>query len=760
MHAIRNRSAQATRQNAMTSRWSSFFAGALFAGVLFSGLLAYPGIAHASPATEVAYRWNNVAIGGGGFVTGLLFHPAEKGLAYARTDVGGAYRWDDKAHSWIPLTDWLGAEDTNLLGIESLAVDPSDPERVYLAAGTYTNPKVGNGAILRSQDRGRTFLRTDLPFKLGGNELSRGNGERLAVDPNDGRVLLFGTRRDGLWRSEDHGSRWSKVESFPAIATSPAASAQGWNRVQQIGIVFVEFDAGSGRAGHPTPRIYAGVSTQETSLYVSDDAGRSWKAVEGQPVGLRPNHMARGSDGTYYLSYADLPGPDKMSDGAVWKYVPATGAWTDITPAPQSTDTEKDGFGWGTVTVDPQNPQVLLASTFTRYGPHDDIFRSTDGGVTWQPLFARSDFDHSASPWTAHASPHWMADIEIDPFNSDEAMFVTGYGIWASRNLTAFDDGKSTVKWWFKNTNLEETVPLDLISPPEGAHLLSAVGDIDGFRHDDLAVPPLQFSGPRLTNGESIAYAGQVPSTVVRSGTVRDRNNNEVRAAYSLDGGKSWESFASEPPQGEGAGHIAIAADGKRVIWTPLKSGAWITADFGKRWQKVKGVPDTAVIEADRVDEGIYYGFDGITGKLYVSGNGGVEFKESQGAVGEFGDWFRPEVHPDPLHSGVVYLTASRRGLLRWSAGKLERLPGVENAHSLGLGKPKEGSDTPALYLFGQIAGKTGLFRSDDDGRRWVRIDDAAHRYGKIYRVTGDPRLYGRVYFATGGRGIVYGDPR
>lgn len=755
MHGIHNRPAQATQRKAVVSRWFSFVAGPLLVG-----LFACFGTAQASPAAEIAYRWKNVAIGGGGFVTGLEFHPAEKGLAYARTDVGGAYRWDDKAHSWIPLTDWLGAEDTNLLGIESLAIDPSDPERVYLAAGTYTNPKVGNGAILRSLDRGRTFLRTDLPFKLGGNELSRGNGERLAVDPNDGRVLLFGTRRDGLWRSEDHGAHWSKVESFPAIATSPAASAPGWNRVQQIGIVFVEFDAASGRAGQSTPRLYAGVSTQETSLYVSDDAGRNWKAVEGQPLGLRPNHMARGSDGTYYLSYADLPGPDKMSDGAVWKYVPATGAWTDITPAPQSTDTEKDGFGWGAVTVDPQNPQVLLASTFTRYGPHDDIFRSTDGGVTWQPLFPRSDFDHSVSRWTADHTPHWMADIEIDPFNSDEAMFVTGYGIWASRNLTAFDDGKSKVKWWFKNTNLEETVPLDLASPPQGAHLLSAVGDIDGFRHDDLAVPPLQFVGPRLTNGESIAYAGQAPLTVVRSGTVRDRNNNEVRAAYSLDGGKSWELFASEPPQGEGAGHITIAADGKRVIWTPLKSGAWITADFGKHWQKVKGVPDTAVIEADRVDEGIYYGFDGITGKFYVSGNGGVEFKEAQGAVGGFDNWFRPEVHPDPLHSGVVYLTASGRGLLRWSAGKLERLPGVENAHSLGLGKPKEGSDTPALYLFGQIAGKTGLFRSEDDGRHWTRIDDPAHRYGKIYRVTGDPRLYGRVYFATGGRGIVYGDPR
>jgi photosystem II stability/assembly factor-like uncharacterized protein len=550
------------------------------------------------------------------------------------------------------------------------------------------------------------------------------------------------------------------MESFPAIASSPAASAQGWNRVQQIGIVFVEFDARSGRAGRSTPRLYAGVSTRETSLYVSDDAGRNWKAVPGQPVGLRPNHMARGSDGSYYLSYADLPGPDKMSDGAVWKYVPATGAWTDITPAPQSSDTEKDGFGWGAVTVDPHNPRILLASTFTRYGPHDDIYRSTDGGTTWQPLFPRSDFDHSVSRWTVDHTPHWMADIEIDPFNSDEAMFVTGYGIWASRNLTAFDDGKSRVQWWFKNTNLEETVPLDLISPPAGAHLLSAVGDIDGFRHDNLAVPPLQFAGPRLTNGESIAYAGQVPSTVVRSGTVRDRNNDEVRAAYSLDGGKRWKLFASEPPQGEGAGHITVAADGKRVIWQPKNAGAWMTDDFGKHWQQVEGVPDTAVIEADRFDQGLYYGFDGVAGKLYVSRNGGVDFKPVQDALGELGDRFRPEVHPDPLNSGVVYLTASRRGLLRWSAGKLERLPSVENAYSLGLGKPKQGGDTPALYLFGQIAGRTGLYRSDNEGRHWARIDDDAHRYGRIYRVTGDPRLYGRVYFATGGRGIVYGDPR
>lgn len=723
------------------------------------------GIAHADDAA-VAYAWKNVAIGGGGFVTGIVFHPAEQGLAYVRTDVGGAYRWDDKTQRWIALTDWLGPEDNNLLGIESIAIDPSDPERVYLAAGTYLNEKVGNGAILRSSERGHTFQRADLPFKLGGNEMGRGNGERLAVDPNDGRVLFFGSRGAGLWRSQDGGAGWARVKSFPDIATSASAGVQtSWAGLQPVGIVFVVFDPAGGRKGAPTPKLYAGVSTRDTSLYESGDGGATWAAVPGQPKGLRPNHMARASDGTFYLSYGDEPGPNTMNDGAVWKYAPASGEWKDITPAPQSTDTERDGFGWGAVAVDPRNPQVLLATTFCRYEPHDDIFRSTDGGRHWTPLLPRSRFDHSTAAWTRDAYPHWMADIEIDPFDADHAIFVTGYGLWASHNLTAADRGRN-VDWRFKNTGLEETVPLDLASPPQGAHLLSGVGDIDGFRHDDLDTPTLQFAGPRLTNGESIDYAGQAPQIVVRSGTVRHREHNEVRAAYSLDGGKSWASFVSEPPQGEGAGHITIAADGKRVIWTPDKAtNAWITADFGKRWQAVEGLPARAAIEADKVDEGLYYAFDGVTGKLYVSGNGGVEFKEvatGVGAVSEnaVGDWFRPEIRPDPQRSAVVYLTASWRGLLRWSAGKLERLPGVENADSLGLGKPREGGTAPTLFVSGKVDGKLGLFRSDDDGRHWQRIDDDAHRYGRISRVTGDPRLYGRVYFATGGRGIVYGDPR
>src|SRR5690606_25615592 len=216
------------------------------------------------------------------------------------------------------------------------------PERVYLAAGTYTHERAGNGAILRSADRGATFQRSDLPFKLGANELARGNGERLAVDPNDGRVLFLGSRAHGLWRSEDHGVRWKRVAGFPALATAESASASNWKK-QAIGIVFVVFDPASGQAGAPTPVVYAGVSSREGGLVRSADAGRTWQAVPGQPTGLRPNHMVGDGRGDFLLSYGDEPGPDSMKDGAVWRYSPASGTWRQITPRPR--DRQRGGFG-------------------------------------------------------------------------------------------------------------------------------------------------------------------------------------------------------------------------------------------------------------------------------------------------------------------------------------------------------------------------------------------------------------------------------
>ena len=730
-------------------------------GVIACSLFLTPSV-HAGQPAAIPYHFTNVRIGGGGYVSGLLFHPSVRDLYYARTDVGGAYRWDQAGGRWQPLTDWIAAKDENLLGIDSLAVDPADPQWLYLAAGMYTSAQAVNAAILRSHDQGRSFQRVDLPFKLGGNELGRGNGERLAVDPNDGRVLFLGSRDAGLWRSADHGAHWTRVAGFPAVATSPSASATNAWRTQPVGIVFVVFDPASGRQGQPTPVVYAGVSTQQTSLFRSVDGGRHWGAVPGQPVGLRPSHMHRASDGDYYLSYGDEPGPDTMHDGAIWRWQPSSGRWTEITPLPGH-GRAKD-FGWGDVAVDPSNPAVLIASTHHRYTPHDLLFRSTDRGAHWTEVFAHSAFDHGEAAWTVEHTPHWMTTVTIDPFDPDHVMFVTGYGIWASRDMRALDHG-GAVHWWFQDRGLEETVPLGLVSPPQGAHLLSAIGDLDGYRHDDLAVAPLQFRAPpRYANGESIDYAGWRPARVVRSGYLREPFGPAVRAAWSDDGGQHWQAFASEPPEGEGAGNIALTADGGGVLWSPRHARhTWLTRDFGRHWQVAAGLPGGVDVLGDRFDAARCYAVDATSGALFTSHDGGASFAP---LAGDFGAAARGHGHvqlqASPEAAGQLYLAAGDLPLMRGGDdGKLRSsASGITGVDAFGFGKAAPGQAAPALFVAGRLDGRQGIYRSDDGGGHWLRIDDDAHRYGRITRLTGDPRVFGRVYLATGGRGVVYGDPR
>jgi len=93
-------------------------------------------------------------------------------------------------------------------------------------------------------------------------------------------------------------------------------------------------------------------------------------------------------------------------------------------------------------------------------------------------------------------------------------------------------------------------------------------------------------------------------------------------------------------------------------------------------------------------------------------------------------------------------------------AGNVQhRFAGLAGVDAFGFGKPAEGRRGPTLFVAGRLAGRQGIFRSIDSGSHWLRINDAAHRYGRITHLVGDPRVFGRLYLATSGRGIVYAEP-
>jgi hypothetical protein len=701
-----------------------------------------PPVSAADPSRVAApglYTWQNVQIVGGGFVTGIITHPGQRDLMYARTDIGGAYRWDASALRWIPLTDWVGASDWNTLGIESVAVDPTDPGRLYLAAGMYTNSWAGNASFLRSTDQGRSFQRSSAPFKMGGNMDGRFAGERLAVNPLNPAELYFGSRDNGLWNSSDYAVTWNQVSTFPITGATNG-----------IGIVFVVFDPAN--AG----TVYAGVSSATTGLYRSTNHGATWQAVPGQPTGLLPNHGALSADGVFYLTYGDQPGPNGMASGAVWKYNTRDGAWTNVTPP--TPNGSPIWYGFGGVAVDAAHPGTVMVSTMDRWWPGDDIYRSTDGGAHWTSINSLSTRDSSLSPylnWGAAsvALGHWIGDVEIDPFNPDHVLYVTGATIMASEDVTRVDSG-GVSHWFVGAKGLEETVALGLISPPAGAHLLSVVGDIGGFRHDTLSASAASgmFTNPLMSTTTDIDFAELNPAIVARVGWANQHGG------YSRDGGTTWTFFATDAPgAANGPGWIAVSADGSTFLWSPSQGTLSYSRDNGATWTASTGAPSGVPVAADRVNPTKFYVYHPGGGSVYVSTDGGASFAvKARGLTGSDARAVRPlpGIEGDlwlPLRSGLYHSTDS--------GASFARLGTVNQAVAIGFGKPAPGATYPALYLSGWVNATLGVYRSTDAGASWIRINDDAHQYGGVNLITGDPRIFGRVYLGTGGRGILYGDP-
>jgi hypothetical protein len=541
-----------------------------------------------------------------------------------------------------------------------------------------------------------------------------------------------------------------------------------------LGVSFVLFDAQSGAPGAATPTLYVGVArlapddaatldaagrparNPTDALFRSLDGGQSWQPVPGQPAQLMPHHAALDGAVRLYLSYSDRPGPNDIRRGAVFRLDTQSGLWGDITP-PRPAE-QRGGFAG--VSADLRNPGVVLVSTMDAWSP-DEIYRSTSAGECWTAIGPRARRDVRGAEWVrfgaeAPSATGWMGDIEIDPFHASRALYITGQGIWWSDDVTAADAAQPT-HWSFVNEGLEETVALGMVSPPAGARLLTAIGDIAGFRHDDFAASPPSgmYDNPRFGNTSSLDFAELAPQRLVRVGT-----NSGRHGAHSSDGGSSWTPFASEPPGSTGEGAVALSADGATIVWDPRGAGPHYSRDEGANWTASSGYspPDgnTGALVADRVNPLVFYGRAG--GNVFVSRDAGVSFSPA-GSFGNGGGGAR-------LRSvfgleGQLWVS-SNSGLLRSgdAGASFERIAAVSSAAALGFGQAAPGASFPAVFLSGNVDGRSGLFRSDDAGASWQPIDDEMHKFGFINHLTGDPRQFGRVYLGTGGRGIVVGDPR
>lgn len=666
---------------------------------------------------NIALGERNVAIGGGGYVTGIYLHPLQKDLIYIKTDVGGFYRWNPIDSHWIPLTEHFPLEQSNYYGGESLALDPNNPDIVYIATGKFTADwALPKGTIFKSTNKGETWTKLNIDLKMGGNEDLRWVGERLAVNPLNSNALFFGSRLDGLWKSSDAGINWSKVSSFPR------------NGKAGIGITAIAF--------HPSVSGLVYAIAYGDGIYQSTDAGTTWSQLQGSPPKAR--RVAIAKNGVLYVTYG----------AGVSKYV--NGTWTTITPF-----NTQDTFN--AISVNPTNPNDLLVSQGEN-SESSEIYQSSDGGTTW--IKKMKSMNKTVPWWSSHMlSNPWIAAIEFDPYVPGRVWFTDWYGIWRTENIYA-----NPVAWTNYEKGHEEVVTFSLVAPPSGSLLLSGMADVDGFYHDKGldTYPSAPFGNSNLSFQDTyqIAYCETDPLKMVRVGGTR--GNNTYSGATSTDGGRTWKSFASFPADTMPT-RIAISATNPNTfIVTVSKGQPMVTHDGGKSWRQVSGLPNgfegpwnwSQPLAADKVDGNTFYYY--ANGKVYRSTDSGQTFETVNDALPDEA-WHSLKTRPGVKDE--VWVSVDRQGLYRSTDGgkTFSQLDQVERAYLFAFGKPQTGTAS-TLYLYGNISGMgEGLFRSLDLGQTWSFIGDRSQPIGNDPNAMEASRQeFGLVFIGTNGRGIYY----
>ena len=294
----------------------------------------------------------------------------------ARTSAG-AYRWNEAAQSWIPITDWLGPNDMGLLGIDALALDPSAPGRVYMLAGTdYWNQGKTMILAFRRLRRNVRHHQRHRPVQDPWERLwaakrrTARRGSRISP-----RVLFCGTRSNGLWKSADRGSTWAQVASF----TKPASGD---------GVGFVLFDK-TRAAGGPTQRIFAGTLNTGGNLFVSDDAGNTWQAIALPALSkqVMPQRAVLTPKGRYlYMTVANGSGPGfgngtTISRGALLRYDTDAKTWENISPR----EFPRRSAQSGTARADPIRTPTWAASAASPWTPRIRTASSRRRSTPWKP---------------------------------------------------------------------------------------------------------------------------------------------------------------------------------------------------------------------------------------------------------------------------------------------------------------------------------------------------------------------------------------
>jgi photosystem II stability/assembly factor-like uncharacterized protein len=390
--------------------------------------------------------------------------------------------------------------------------------------------------------------------------------------------------------------------------------------------------------------FYAGVNNG--GVWKTDDYGRRWQPIfDSAPTGsIGDIAVAPSSPDVIYVGSGEgLHRPDLGTGDGIFKSSDGGRTWQHV----GLTDVQQVGR----IVVHPADPNTLFVAGMGHpYGPNDErgVFRTTDGGRTWQKVLF---VDRNTG----------AAQVEIDPTNPTvvfAAMWGHREGPWENGSFTGKTSGM------YKSTDGGTTWSKLAGGLPDSAEGLGriafAIAPSDSRRVYAL-VPARQTLGVYRSDDGGATW--QRVSTDRRLDVdirVHPKNADVVFAAgtasyKSEDGGRSWTAFKGAPG-GDDYQRIWIDPAHPDVMLFTADQGATITTNGGQTWSSWYNQPTAQLyhVTTDRQFPYWIYGGQQESGAIGIAsrGNGGqISFRDWMGVgADEYG-----YVAPDPLNPDIVF---------------------------------------------------------------------------------------------------------
>ncbi len=496
--------------------------------------------------------------------------------------------------------------------------------------------------------------------------------------------------------------------------------------------------------------FYMGVNNG--GVWKTDDAGRTWRPLfDGQPTQSIGALAVAASDPRviYAGSGEGLQRPDLSVGDGIYKSTDGGETWEHLGL--------RDGQQIPALLVDPHDPNRLFAAVLGHpYGPNAErgVFRSTDGGRSWEKVLYRDEntgavglaFDPAdprilyASLWAARQAP-WEIGASFQVPGSGLYKSTDGGGSWQplTRGLPSAAEGLGRIGI--------------AVAPSRPGRVYLQV-DADArhgglYRSDDGGASWQRVNAEPRIWGRGGDFA-EVEVDPKDPDKVYVCNTSTYR---STDGGVSFTAFKGAPG-GDDYHRIWIDPDHPQVLLLAGDQGAAVSLNGGVTWSSWYNQPTAQfyhVITDDRFPYWVY-------GGQQESGSAGVVSRGNDGEI-TFRDWHPVGaeeygyVAPDPLHPNLIYGGKVQR--FDWATGEVQDV----SPEAVRSGEIRYVRTLPLLFspVDPRILyfGASVLFKTTDGGRSWQTISpDLTRRKPAVPPVLGP--------FAAGDpqhgahRGVIY----